>query len=42
MVVEFCNRWQINGWDSYFNAYAQDAFGLKELHFSYAFIKTIM
>ncbi|KNB46421.1 transporter, major facilitor subfamily protein [Blastocystis sp. subtype 4] len=35
MIVEFCNRWQINGWDSYFNSYAQETFGLKELHFSF-------
>ena len=41
MIVEFCNRWQINGWDSYFNSYAQETFGLKELHFSYDFCMTL-
>ncbi|KAK8790261.1 hypothetical protein WA588_000424, partial [Blastocystis sp. NMH] len=35
MIVEFCNRWQINGWDSYFNNYAAHRFGLKSVQFSF-------
>lgn len=35
MFVEFCNRWVINSWDSYFNTYAERKWGMTSLPFSF-------
>ncbi|KAM7454703.1 MFS transporter, multidrug efflux [Blastocystis sp. subtype 1] len=34
MVVEFCNRWLINGWDSYYNTFAEHRWNMTSLQFS--------
>ena len=34
MFVEFCNRWVINSWDSYFNTFAERKWGMTSFQFS--------
>ena len=35
MIVEFCNRWIINGWDSYYNTFANELFGMTSTQFAF-------
>lgn len=34
MFVEFCNRWVINSWDSYFNTFAERKWNMTSFQFS--------
>lgn len=42
MVVEFCNRWLINGWDSYYNTFAEHRWNMTSLQFSLGRFITII